>query len=111
MSKDPIPYISHMRDAADAVLSYASTHSYEDFSESDWDQAAAIRNLEIIGEAATNISDEYRSQHPDIPWRDIIDFRNVAIHEYMEVDIQIVWSIIQHDLPPLREQLRDILGK
>jgi len=111
MTKSPSAYLSHMRDSAQEVLAYASSHSFEEFSGNDWDQAAAIRNLEIIGEAATNISKEFRNEHPQIPWQDIIDFRNVAIHQYMEVDIQIVWDVIQSDIPVLLKQLNNILDK
>lgn len=97
-----------MRDAAKAILSYADTHTSEDFSSNEWDQAATIRNLEIIGEAAARIVEEFRSKHPEVPWRDIIDFRNFAIHNYIEVDETIVWNIIKKDVPPLLRQL-DVL--
>jgi len=111
MTKSPSAYLSHMRDSAQDVLTYASSHSFEEFSASDWDQAAAIRNLEIIGEAATNISKEFRNEHHQILWQDIIDFRNVAIHQYMEVDIQIVWDVIQNDILVLLKQLNNLLEK
>lgn len=107
---DPHAYLRHMKDAAEAVSTYASIHNFDQFAISEWDQAAAIRNLEIIGEAATNISVEYRKEHSTISWQDIIDFRNVAIHDYMEVDINIVWNIIQNDIPPLIDQLKSLLG-
>lgn len=100
-----------MLDAAKAVQSYASKHTYEHLANNEWDEAAVIRNLEIIGEAATNISIEFRKQYPHIPWQDIIDFRNVAIHEYMEVDLHIVWNIITLELPALIGQLEELLKK
>ena len=111
MNNSPSPYLNHMRDSAQEVWAYASSHSFEEFEGSDWDQAAAIRNLEIIGEAATKIPKEFRTEHSEIPWQDIIDFRNVAIHQYMEVDIQIVWEVIQNDIPILLKLLNNLLEK
>ncbi len=99
----------HMKDAANAVTTYVSSHTFEQFSANEWDQAAAIRNLELIGEAATNIPIDFRNDHTEIPWQDIIDFRNVAIHDYMEVDINIVWDIIQNDIPSFIDQLNSLL--
>ena len=109
MTTDPSAYLKHMRDSARAVMDYSLIHTLEDFSANDWDQAAAIRNLEIIGEAATNIPVEFRDRQSQIPWQDIIDFRNVAIHDYMEVDSNIVWDIITNDVPPLLSQLENLI--
>jgi uncharacterized protein with HEPN domain len=91
-----------MLDACQSVISYSTKHTYENFTESDW---------EVIGEAARNIPKKFRDTHPGIPWRDIIDFRNVAIHQYMEVDATIVWNVLQYDIPPLLTQLEEILLK
>jgi len=109
MKKDPTPYLRHMLDSAEAVMNFASKHTYEELVNSDWNKAALIRNLEIIGEASTNISVEFRKQNPQIPWQDIIDFRNVAIHEYMEVDLHIVWNIVTLEIPILIDQLQELL--
>lgn len=108
-NSNPSAYLKHMKDAAYAVSTYLIGHTFETFDENDWDQAAVIRNLEIIGEAANNISIDFRKNHPDVPWQDIIDFRNVAIHQYMEVDNKIVWDILQRDIPQLIEQLEILL--
>ncbi|OGK16178.1 hypothetical protein A2690_01930 [Candidatus Roizmanbacteria bacterium RIFCSPHIGHO2_01_FULL_39_12b] len=110
-NSNPYAYLMHMKDAAEAVIAYATANDFEHFETDNWDQAAAIRNLEIIGEAATNISSEFRKEHDTIPRQDIIDFRNVAIHDYMEVDTNIIWDIIKNDIPPLIEQLNVLLEK
>ncbi|MBP9690464.1 DUF86 domain-containing protein [Candidatus Woesebacteria bacterium] len=99
-----------MKDATDAVLQFASNHTFEDFEQDSWDQAAVLRNLEVIGEAATHIPEEIRRENSLIPWRDIIDFRNVAIHEYMEVDMHIVWDIIQSELPHLKDHVEKMIA-
>jgi uncharacterized protein with HEPN domain len=70
---------------------------------------ATLRNLELIGEAATRLPDEVRAENPDIPWRKVIATRNRLIHAYLGIDNDTVWSIIQDDLPELIEGLRRIL--
>ena len=102
-------YILHIRDAILAVELYGSTHSYEQFLKSPWDQAALTRHLEIIGEAASQLSDVYKQAHADIPWRRISDFRNVLIHEYFAIDPQLVWEIIEKDIPTLKQKINTLV--
>src|SRR3989344_7004637 len=102
-------YLLHIRDAILAVESYGSAHVYEQFLKSPWDQAALTRHLEIIGEAASQISDEYKKAHTDIPWRRISDFRNVLIHEYFAIDPQLVWEIIEKDIPTFKTQIEKLV--
>lgn len=111
MKQDDLAYLLHMRDAATAVSEYVQKNHFEVFELETWDQAAAVRNLEIIGEAANHVSTESRQALPEIPWRDIIDFRNVAIHDYMDLDIQVVWNIMKHDIPELLSNLSAFLEK
>ena len=66
---------------------------------------AVIRNLEVIGEAARNVSDEVRSRYSEIPWRNMIGLRNILIHEYFGVDESIVWEVIKNNLPEVRPNL------
>jgi len=66
---------------------------------------ALVRLLEVVGEAAARVPEDYRQQHPDIPWRDIADLRNRLIHGYDTVNFDILWTIIRKDLPPLIEML------
>jgi uncharacterized protein with HEPN domain len=68
-----------------------------------------VKDIEIIGEAASKISDECRKQYPQIPWRDIKDIRNYLIHAYCKVDFDQVWSTVQDDLPPLISELEQII--
>jgi uncharacterized protein with HEPN domain len=70
---------------------------------------ALTRLLEILGEAAGRISPALRSLHPDIPWRDISDTRNRVIHQYFDVDMEVVEAIVRDDLPPLTQQLETLL--
>ena len=66
---------------------------------------SVIRNLEIIGEAARSIPDDFKVQHPDIPWDEMIGMRNKVIHEYFGVDHEIVWKTVTDDLPTLKKML------
>jgi len=71
--------------------------------------SAVIREFEIIGEAAGNLPDKLKRGRPDVEWRDIKDFRNLLIHEYFGVDLEIVWKIIQDDLPVLMDAVREMM--
>ena len=72
-------------------------------------QLGVVRLLEIVGEAAARTPDSVKSEHPEIPWRDISDLRNRLVHGYATIDLDIVWSILHHDLPSLVAQLDTIL--
>lgn len=69
---------------------------------------ATLRNLELIGEAATHVPEEARKAHPDIPWRTVIAARNRIIHNYLGIDDDLIWGIVQDDIPPLLAALRQI---
>jgi uncharacterized protein with HEPN domain len=66
---------------------------------------AVIRNLEIIGEAARNVTDEVRNKYPEIPWRNMIGLRNILIHQYFGVDESIVWEVIKINLAEARPNI------
>lgn len=71
---------------------------------------ALVRLVEIIGEAAARVSKGERSKYPAIPWDDIIGMRNRVVHGYDEVDLDVLWDVVEWHLPPLIEELRKILG-
>jgi len=74
-------------------------------------RAACERFLEIIGEAASRVSDEFKAAGPDIPWRKITGTRNILVHGYAQIDLDILWNIIQIDLPTLIGQLERALSR
>lgn len=98
-------YLSHIADAISAIEAYGGDHTYEQFLESSWDQSALMRYLEIIGEAASQVPQEYKEKNAHIPWRRISDFRNVLIHHYFAVDPALVWEIVKKNIPSLREEI------
>jgi uncharacterized protein with HEPN domain len=108
--KDNSVYLNHINDSVSEILSYLNRSNFETFSENTWDQAAVMRHLEIIGEAANNLDKEFQNQNNAIPWNVIIGLRNVVIHDYMDVDINIIWQIITQDLKPLQKQILELLS-
>jgi uncharacterized protein with HEPN domain len=98
-------YLDDMIAFAVKVLDYTEGYDQERFEVDGKVYDATIRNLELIGEAATSIPDHVRSATPEIPWRQIVATRNRLIHGYLGIDNDILWSIIRDDIPPLLQQL------
>ncbi|MFH0821543.1 MAG: DUF86 domain-containing protein [Pseudomonadota bacterium] len=99
-------YLDDMIGFAEKVMAYTHGLDQADFVERGIAYDAALRNLELIGEAATHIPDETRASHPEIPWRMMIATRNRLIHGYLGIDDDTLWSIIQDDVPELLSLLR-----
>lgn len=93
---------------AEKVLSYTDGLDQAAFIADDLTYDATLRNLELIGEAATRLPDSVREKHTHIPWRMIIATRNRLIHAYLGIDNDTEWSIIQDNIPELLEQLKEI---
>lgn len=98
-------YVSDMIEFAENVMSYTHGFDLARFVASGITYDATLRNLELIGEAATHIPDDVREQHAEIPWRMMIATRNKLIHGYLGIDNDTLWSIIQTDVPALLNQL------
>jgi uncharacterized protein with HEPN domain len=103
--------IRHMLDAAEKAVEFTQSRQRSDLDKDEKLALAVVRLIEIIGEAARNVTETTRNQFPEIPWRQIAGTRDRLIHGYFDVDLDIVWSIITTDLPPLIEQLNKILPK
>jgi uncharacterized protein with HEPN domain len=101
-------YLDDMMGFAEKVLSYTAGLDQGTFVDREIIYDATLRNLELIGEAATHIPVDFRDAHPEIPWRMIIAMRNRLIHAYLGIDNDTVWSVIQDELPELLLRLRDI---
>ena len=93
--------IRHMLDAAKRVIAFTDRVPKEQFLQDDKLHLAVIRLFEILGEAANNISDDLQEEYHEVPWREIAGVRNRLIHGYFDVDLNIIWQIIQQDIPPL----------
>jgi len=110
MKKDPLVYIDDIRDSIEAINKYSASLTKQDFLNSTEKQDAVYRRLEIIGEAANRLPEEFLKQYPKIPWHKIIGMRNVLIHEYDSIDLDLVWETIQKDIPKLEEYIQSILS-
>ena len=102
-------YLADIVEAAEAVLRYVSGLSREAFLTDEKVRSATLYKLIIIGEAAGNISRELRDRHPEVPWRAVRGFRDVAVHAYHTVDWSIVWGTVAEELPPLLARISAIL--
>jgi uncharacterized protein with HEPN domain len=103
--------LRHMRDHGREALELIRSVDQAAFRRDRLLQLGVVRLLEIMGEAAAHTPGSVKSEHPEIPRRDISDLRNRLVHGYATVDLNIVWSILQHDLPALVAQFDVILGR
>jgi uncharacterized protein with HEPN domain len=111
MSKADKNRINDMLEAAQKAISFTQGRSREDLERDEVLALAVSRLLEIIGEASRHVPDEVKDAHPEVPWPEIAAVRNRLIHGYFAVDLDIVWVILQQDLPALALQLQAILDE
>jgi uncharacterized protein with HEPN domain len=97
--------------ASRKALEFLKDVGWESFNKDEVLQHAAIHLLTIMGEAASKISQDFKSSHPEIPWRDLIGMRNQLVHEYFRIDLDEVWSTIIFDLPALISALEPLVPK
>ena len=82
----------------------------EEFADNIEKQDAVARRLEIIGESVKRLPEDLREQHPDVPWREIAAARDVLVHEYFRIDVDLAWEMVKQDVPELAVRIRSILG-
>ena len=109
MKKDDTVYLRHIIDAFLQIERYTNGVTYEEFLSNSLLQDAVIRQLEVMGEAARNLSADLQNEYPAIPWRQMISLRNRMIHAYFNVNLQIIWEIIQGDIPNLKQDMMRVL--
>lgn len=98
----------HILEAIERVEKYAA-HGQETFRRDELIQNWMVRHIQVIGEAARVLSRQFREQHVEIPWSDIIGMRHVMVHEYFGIDLDIVWQVVSADLPDLKRKIEIIL--
>jgi uncharacterized protein with HEPN domain len=108
-SRDWRLYARDMDQFARRAVAYCADWDREQFAENQLVQDAVLRNIELIGEAAARIPNEVRLAHPEIAWREIVAMRNQLIHGYLGIDLDVVWDVVQVELPLLIRQLTLVL--
>jgi uncharacterized protein with HEPN domain len=106
---DDLTRIRHMRDAGKEILEFAAENSQSSFSSNRMLQLAIVKDLEIIGEAANNVSAECQEKYSYIPWRAMVGMRNRLVHAYFGINLDVIWQTVQQDLPPLIQSLERAL--
>lgn len=104
-----LDFLKHIKDETAFILIHSQQLAENDFYENEVLQKAFVRSLEIIGEATKKLPPEFRENYPQINWKAIAGTRDMLIHNYFGVDYQIVWDIIQHEIPELDAELMRII--
>ncbi len=104
-------YLLDILDSAELALEYVAGERFEKFMEDVRLQDAAIRRLEIMGEAAGRVSISFRQAPPEVPWSGMVGMRNVLVHQYGGINLAIVWETIKRQLPGVIEQIQKILSE
>jgi uncharacterized protein with HEPN domain len=109
MKRDYRDYLEDIVIAIDETAEFTTGMSYKDFSQDRKTINAVVRSLEVLGEAAKHIPDVLRNKAPKVPWRYMAGMRDKLIHEYFGLDLSIVWTVINDELPPLRQEVKALL--
>lgn len=97
--------LEHILQAIERIRRYTKGKTFDDFIADDMMYYAVVKNIEIIGEALNMLTEEFRNAHPDTPWKLVNGMRNYNVHEYYQVDNNVVWDVITGDLPLLEKQI------
>ena len=108
MKEDRI-YLLHIRDAIQYIIEYTKA-GRENFLADRKTQDAVVRNLEIIGEATKCLSPLLKDAHSDISWKPIAGMRDKLIHDYFGVNLQLIWDVVERDLPVLNNKVSQLLN-
>ena len=108
MKKDEV-YLKHILDEITKIEEFTKDVTKKEFFGNVEKQYAVVRALEVIGEAAKNLSRELKRKHPKVPWRNIAGMRDKLIHQYFGVDLELVWETIEKDIPILKKRILEIL--
>ena len=108
MPRDYKVYLEDILEAIGKIRRYTERLSLEKFAEDEKTIDAVARNLEIIGEAIKKIPGDIRANYPAIEWKKIAGLRDILIHEYFGLNIEIIWDVVQNKLPALEKQIRSI---
>ncbi len=110
MSRDYRVYLEDITEAIRKIREFTSGTSLATLSKDAKTLDAVIRNLEVIGEAVKCLPEDVKSQRPDVEWKKIAGLRDILIHEYFGINVEVGWDVIQHKLSGLEEAAKNLLG-
>lgn len=115
MKKEFLDYLEDIVEAMNNAMKFVEDMEFDDFVKDSRTNYAAVRALEIVGEAAKKIPDRVKARYPDIPWRDMAGMRDKLIHEYFGVNLRVVWDTVRRDIPKLKplfdKMMKDLVPK
>ena len=107
--KGDVVFLKHILDSINAIEQFSKNMTKDKLNSSRLKRSAIVREIEIIGEAVKNISQNLKHKHKEVEWKEIAGTRDKMIHHYFGVDVNIVWDIIKNGLPQLKKQIQQIL--
>ena len=111
MSKDEEVLLNHIKEAIESIEKYTEDATKEDFLNDEKTQDAVIRRLEVIGEATKNLSENFRKENEEPVWEGAAGMRDILIHKYFSVDLELVWNTVQKTVPELKKNIEEIQEK
>ncbi len=109
MSPSQLDFLRHIWLECDYLLRLSENRDREELMEDETNSRAIVRSLEVIGEAVKKLPDQLRVENPQVNWDDMAGMRDVLIHNYFGIDYDIVWNVLQHEIPDLHEELLVII--
>ena len=106
-----VTFLGDALDAIKRIENYLLGVSKEAFLKNAMMQDAVMHQIEIIGEASNSVSGEFRDLHSELPWMQMRAIRNKIVHDYREINLDVIWDTARNDLPALKEQIAKLLGE